>query len=160
MLYPLLLTHELNIKLIKMNSKFVAQYYAKEKSEMLRLAELIPPEEKNSVMIWGEGLHMSHWILTTGILPRCRFFGNTKAFANVDPNVKREWFDLARDKPPRWIIYSAPVIELSGDYLDDWTKNFRTNNDPDVERLLRENYSLAGEMETYGDSLLLYRLND
>lgn len=160
MLYPLLLTHELNIKLIKINSKFVTQYYAKEKSEMLRLAELIPPEEKNSVMIWGEGLHMSHWILTTGIFPRCRFFGNVKAFADVDTNVKREWLDLARANPPKWLIYSAPESEFSGDYPSDWTKHFRQNRDADVERFLRENYSLSGEINTHQNFFGLYRLKN
>lgn len=160
MLYPLLLTHELNIKIINTNSKFVAQYYAKEKSEMLRLAELIPPEERNSVMIWGEGTHVSHWILTTGIFPRCRFFGNVKAFANVDLNVKREWFDLARANPPKWLIYSAPESEFSGDYPDNWTKHFRQNRDPDVEKLLSEKYELAGEMTTRQNFFRLYRLKD
>ena len=143
-----------------MNSKFVAQYSAKEKSEMLRLAEFIPPEERNSVMFWGEGTHVSHWILTTGIFPCCRFFGNIKSFAEVDSNVKREWLDLARVNPPRWIIYSAPVSEFSGDYPDDWTKHFRQNRDPDVERLLRESYNLAGEITTYHNFFRLYRLKD
>lgn len=160
MLYPLILTHELNNKIVRDNSKSLRQYVTQQQTDMLRLAELIPPDERNSVMIWGEGFQMSHWILTTGIFPRCRFFGNVKAFANVDPNVKREWLELARDNPPKWIIYSAPVSEFSGEYPDDWTKHFRQNRDADVERLLRDSYNLAGETETYSDTLLLYRRKD
>ena len=160
MLYPLLLIHRLNMAFINMNSKFAAQYYAEEKSDMLRLAELIPPEERNSVMFWGEGFQMSHWILTTGIFPRCRFFGNVKAFANADPNVKREWLDLARANPPKWIIYNAPEKELANEKMSPWMQAFRINRDSDVERLLRESYNLAGEMRTYQNFFGLYRLKD
>ena len=160
MLYPLLLTHQLNMKFIGINSKSLAQYDFQQRIDMLRLAKIIPPEERNSVMFWGEGTHVSHRILITEILPCCHFFSNVKAFANVDPNVKCEWLDLARANLPRWMIYCAPVSEFSGDYLDDWTKHFRQNRDPDVERLLHERYNLVGEMETYMDSLLLYRLKD
>lgn len=160
MFYPLLLTHELNLHIINVNSKSLEQYNLNQNVEMLRLAELIPPEERNSVMIWGEGFQMSHWILATGIIPRCRFFGNVKAFANVDPNVKHEWLELARTNSPRWIIYSAPEKELANEKMPMWMQFFRINRDPDVEKLLREKYELVGEMETFMDSLLLYRLKD
>ncbi len=158
MIYPLVLANLLTDKLAEENSDFLSDYNRTERAEMLRLKEIIPPDERGSVMIWAEGLHASHWILVTGIYPRCRFFGNVKAFANVDPNVKREWLDVARANPPQWIIYSAPVSEFTGDYPDDWTKHFRQNRDADVERLLQERYNLVDETETYLDSFRLYRL--
>ena len=158
MLYPLILAQEVVSLIVRNNLESMKQYHAEQNIDMLRLGELIPPEEGNSVMIWGEGTHVSHWILTTGIYPRCRFFGNVKVFATVDPNVKREWLAVARDNPPQWIIYSAPVSEFTGDYPDDWTKHFRQNRDADVERLLQERYNLVDETETYSDSFRLYRL--
>ena len=158
MIYPLVLVNLLSNKLVEENSDFLNDYNRKELSEMTRLAELIPIEERGSVMIWAEGLHASHWILITGIMPRCRFFGNVKAFATVDPNVKREWLEVARANPPQWLIYSAPVSEFVGNEEDEWIKAFRTNRDADIERLLQERYNLADETETYLDSFRLYRL--
>ncbi len=160
MLYPLILVQEVVSLIVRNNSESTRQYHAEQNIDMLRLGELIPPEEGNSVMIWGEGTHVSHLILTTGIYPRCRFFGNVKAFANVDPNVKREWFEVARANSPQWIIYSAPVSEFTGDYPDDWTKHFRQNRDADVESLLREKYDFVDEIETYQDFFRLYSLKD
>ena len=160
MLYPFILTHELNKKIIATNSEPMRRYAVKQHAEILRLKEIIPPDERGSVMIWGEGFAVAHWILLTGIMPRCRFFGNVKAFANIDPTVKREWLESFRANPPRWIIYAAPASEFTGDYPDDWTKHFRQNRDADVERLLRDSYNLAGETETYSDTLLLYRRKD
>ena len=158
MIYPLVFVNLLANKLAEENSDSLRDYIRTERAEMLRLKEIIPPDERGSVMIWGEGMHASHWILTTGIYPRCRFFGNVKAFATVDPNVKREWLDVARLNPPLWIIYSAPVSEFVGDEKDEWIKAFRTNRDVDVERLLQERYNLVDETETYLDSFRLYRL--
>ncbi|MBQ4405163.1 MAG: hypothetical protein II857_12265 [Selenomonadaceae bacterium] len=160
MFYPLILVHEVAAKIVRENSEFNREYSLTENAEIVRLAKIIPPEEKNFVMIWGEGFQMSHWILTTGIMPSCRFFGNVKAFANIDPNVKLEWLETARDNPPRWIIYSAPEKELAGEEMDSWMKSFRTNRDADVEKFLQENYTLEAEMETYFDLLLLYRLKE
>lgn len=156
MIYPLLLCSVLANQLAAYNSDFTKN--RKEVLEMTRLAELIPLDERGSVMIWSEGFIASHWILTTGIFPCNRFFDNVKAFAKVDPNVKREWLEVARDNPPQWIIYSAPVSEFIGEEVDEWKKAFRTNRDADVERLLQDRYNLEAEMETYGDSFLLYRL--
>ena len=158
MIYPLVLVNLLVDKLAEENSDFLINYNRTELAEMLRLKEIIPPDERGSVMIWAEGLHASHWILTTGIYPRCRYFGNVKAFATVDPNVKQEWFEVARANTPQWIIYSASVSEFVGDEEDEWIKAFRTNRDADVERLLQERYNLVDETETYLDSFRLYRL--
>lgn len=158
--YPLIIFYEAGLKVFNENSADVRKYHAEQNAEMLKLAELIPPAERSSVMFWSEGTHASHWILTTGIFPRCRFFGNTKAFANVDENVKREWLENARADFPKWIIYSAPEKEFAEEEMEPWMEFFRINRDVDVERLLRERYNLAGEMETYLDSLRLYRLKE
>ena len=158
--YPLILLQTLTSKFIDNNSEKLREYHSEQNNAMLRIAKIIPLEEKNSVMIWGEGTHVSHWILMTGIYPCCRFFSNVKAFANVDPNVKREWFEIFRNNFPQWIIYSAHEGEFSGDYPDDWTKHFRQNRDADVERLLQERYNLAGETETYQNYFRLYRLKE
>ena len=160
MTYPLIIFCEAADKFTTENSAKMRRYHLNQNAEMPRLAENIPPEERGSIMIWSEGLQASHWILSTGIFPRCRFFGNTKAFANVDPNVKREWIEIARADHPKWIIYSAPIIEFRGDKMPTWIEFFRTNRNSDVERLLQEKYILVDGMESYVDSLLLYRLKD
>lgn len=160
MIYPLILLRMVSGFIESSNSEFASKYDRNENSEMLRLGEFIPPEERNSVMIWGEGFNASHWILTTGIFPSCRFFGNVKAFANVDPNVKREWFEFVRNNSPKWIIYSAPEKELADEKMEIWMKFFRTNRDTDVERLLQERYNLVGETKTYQNFFGLYRLKE
>jgi len=158
LVYPIVYGDLLVEKVIEVNSVAFKDYYSQEVCELQRLKEIIPPEERNAVMFWGEGLLASHWILVTEIYPRCRFFGNTKAFANIDSNVKREWLEVARANPPQWIIYSAPVSEFDGNESDEWIKAFRANRDSDVERLLQEKYSLADDTELYFASFRLYRL--
>ena len=157
-IYPLILGNIIISHFRNMNSDSMAKYIRNEIADMKRLAEYIPPEERGSVMIWSEGLHASHWILVTGIFPRYLFFNNVKAFANVEPNIKREWLETARDNPPQWIIYSAHISEFSGEETAAWTKYFRQNRDLDVERLLQDGYRLEAEMETYMDSFMLYKL--
>ena len=159
LIYPLLLTNVLAGKLIAANSNFVSEFNRHIVDELRRLEKNIPPDEKNSVMIWGESLCASHWVLVTGILPRCRFFGNVKTFAAVNPNVKREWLDSAEKISPRWIIYSAYMGEFTGKFADDWTKNFRQNRDADVEKILAEHYHLVDEAEIYQNAFRLYRRN-
>ena len=160
MLYPLIIFYEAGNKIFNENSAKMREYHSEQNAYMLRLSSLIPSDERNSVMIWGEGTHASHWILITGIFPRCRFFSNTKAFASVDVNVKHEWLEHARADFPKWIIYSAHEGEFSGEYPDDWTKHFRQNRDVDVESLLREKYNLTGETKIYQNYFQLYRLKD
>ena len=145
-------------KFYEVNSQLEFETNRDDISEMLRLEKIIPPEERNSVMMWGEGLQVSQWILTTGIFPRCRFFGNVKAFADVDPLVKREWLKSARDNPPQWIICSLHGNEVFGTPTNAWIRNFRKNRDLDVEKFLAEKYSLAGEAELRQDFFRLYRL--
>ena len=160
MIYPFTLIYLMTVQMSNYYSEFLFQYNRRELSDMLRLKELIPPEERNSVMCWSAGLQASHWILSTGIMPRCRFFNNVKAFAAVDPNVKREWLDTARADPPKWIIYSAHPSEFSGREASPWIKAFKQNRDFDVERLLQKKYNLMGKTETYQDFFWLYRLKE
>ena len=159
MFYPLTIGYIFAARFAKENSDFIRQFHIKQNAELLRLAEVVATE-KNSVMMWGESFPLCHWILLTGIVPRCRFFGNVKAFANIDPNVKREWLETARNKPPHWIIYVTHTAEFTGDYPENWTRHFRQNRDADVERLLHERYNLAGEAEVYQDAFRLYRLKE
>lgn len=158
--YPLILLRTIELGIVNNNSEELREYHSEQNNAMFRISKIIPPEERGSVMIWGEGFQMSHWILETGIMPRCRFFGNIKAFATVDPNVKREWFENARNDLPKWIIYSAPEKELLDEEMPTWMKSFRINRDADVEELLKEKYSIEAGMETYLDLLFLYRLKD
>lgn len=143
-----------------MNSDFVSNYTRYEVEKCSELKEIISPAERNSVVYWGDGLPICHWILITGILPRDRFFENVWAFAEIDSNVKAQWIKTVQDNPPTWIIYSAMQKEFLGDNLNDLQSFFRRNRDSDVEQLLAEKYNFAGEMELYKNSLRLYRLKN
>ena len=159
MIYPLMFAVLFVNKFAEANRDFAHEFNRNEVSELRRLEKIIPPDERDSVMIWGEGLHVSHWILVTGIAPRCRFFGNVKAFAAVDPKIKREWLDSAEKISPRWIIYNAYMGEFTGEISDDWIKNFRQNRDADVEKFLAEHYHLIDSAEIYQNDFRLYRKN-
>lgn len=157
MIYPIFLGYMIFDRIIYNNSEFLNKYYTEELNNISRLENFIPADERDSVMIWSEGTHASHWILATNIVPRCRFFGNIKAFAEIDNSVKNEWLATAREIKPRWIIYGAHMSEFVGDNVDDWIKNFRKNRDADVERLISENYQLVAFVELYQDAFCLYR---
>ncbi|MCR5834374.1 MAG: hypothetical protein K6G55_06990 [Selenomonadaceae bacterium] len=159
-IYPITLFCGVSDLIIENNSDFIRQYHQTVKSEFLRLKEVIPPNERNSVMAWSEGMQISKFILTTGILPANRFFSNVKAFSDIDPNVKREWFTVARDNSVKWIVYCFHNGESNGNYEDDWVKYFRRNRDIDVERFLTERYNLSAETELYYSTFKLYRLKD
>lgn len=139
-----------------MNSDLVRDYTRYESEKCGELAKIIPPEERDSVMYWGDGLPVCHWILITGIVPSYRFFENVWAFANVDPEVKRQWLQHAQDETPLWIIYSAMQKEFLGD-MNELQNFFRRNRDSDIEKLLAERYNLAGETELCQNSFRLYR---
>ena len=160
MIYPLWLSYSLSVQVVSKNSADIRKEIAKNFSEMNRLKELIPPEERNSVMYWSEGMHVSNWILTTGIFPCCRFFNNVKAFVNIDPNVKREWLDAARANPPKWLVYSAHQSEFSGKKVNTWIKSFRINRDSDVEKFFQEKYTFVDGMKFYQDYFWLFRLKE
>lgn len=142
------------------NSDFVQNYIRYEFEKCNELKEIIPPAERNSVVYWGDGLPICHWILITGIVPRCRFFENVWAFAKVDPDIKAQWLRNVQDNPPQWIIYSAMQREFLGDDMNALQVFFRRNRDSDVENFLRAKYNFAGEMELYKNSLRFYRLKD
>ena len=140
-----------------MNSDLVRDYTRYELEKCGELAKIIPPAERDSVMYWGDGLPVCHWILITGVVPRYRFFENVWAFANVDSDVKHQWLKHAQDAPPLWIIYSAMQKEFRGD-MNELQNFFRLNRDSDIENLLAEKYNCAGEMELCQNSFRLYRL--
>lgn len=125
------------------------------------LNTIIPADERNSVVLWGESLSMGYFILETGIKPRCRFFGNVEMFfGKSDPAVIDEWIQNVRSNCPKWIVYGAHVKEYTGDEMNYFEYNFRRQRNPRVEEILSEKYIFMDEVEIYGQAVKFYRLHE
>ncbi|MBR6712936.1 MAG: hypothetical protein IKI76_08100 [Selenomonadaceae bacterium] len=130
-------------------------------NDMQKLGSYIKPQERTSVVFYGEGNIMSYFILETGIYPRCRFFSNiTNAFGLYDSAVIAEWVQNVKSDYPKWILYSALEKEYTGEEIEYWDWNFRRQRHPAVEEILADRYTLVGLMELYGQIINLYRLKD
>jgi len=138
-----------------------AEYYQKRKNELNEFATIIPADERNSVVMWGESLPMGLFILETDIKPRCRYFGNIQMFfGKSDPAVIDEWVQNVCSDYPKWIIYSALEEEYSGEEMNHFKYNFRRQRNPRVEKILDEKYTVTSETELYGQIIRLYRLDE
>ena len=122
-----------------------------ERENLLRLKALIPDDERNSFVCWGDTCTGAHWILQTGIKPRNRFFTNVRWMAKADLSLRDEWFDDVRCYPPLWILYGTDPNRKTGAPLS-WTE------DTELEKLLAEKYSLKGEVFIYPQMMKLYKL--
>ena len=127
-----------------------------ERRNVLILQEIIPDDEKDSFVCWGEYCTTSHWILHTGMKPRERLFMNNSWLTRADSQLRREWFGNVRKEPPLWILYgtSPPLTKK--------TKNFfkSPTEDAELEQLLAEKYSLKGETFIFPQVMKLYRLKE
>lgn len=110
------------------------------------LARLIPPDERNSVVMWGVYCTTPHWVWRTGIKPRERIFFQNSTFMRIDPALRAEWFANIRREEPRWILRGL-------------FKEHENSSDPELERLLTERYSLVGATFIVPQVMELYRLN-
>lgn len=106
------------------------------------LARLIPENERDSFVTWGFYCTMPHWVLLTGIKSRERLFFLNYTFTKIDPNFRREWFGNVRKNFPRWILCGYGF----------------ERDDAELEQLLAEKYSPAGETFIFPQILRLYRL--
>lgn len=142
------------------NSAEFIEYIRFKQNELYELQNLIPSEERNSVVCWGDSIPMSYFILESGIKPRCRFFGNIKSFfGKSDPAVIDEWVQNVCSDYPKWIVYSTLPEEYSGEEVDYFKDTFRRQRNPRVEEILDEKYILVEKMEWY-DLIRLYRLKE
>ena len=123
--------------------------------------KIIPRNERNSVVMWGESLSIGRFILETGIKPRCRFFGNIQMFfGKSDPAVIDEWISNVRGDYPKWIVYGALDKEFSGVEPNFFERNFRLQRNPRVEEILAEKYIITDETKLYGQTVRLYRYHE
>ncbi len=141
-------------------SKKQAELVRKEQQMLHDFQAIIPADEKNSVVYWGESRPMGTFILESNILPRCRFFGNvTCFFGKSDPAVIDEWIQTVRRERPKWIVYNALEEEFSGKQMSFFKYNFRRQRNSEVEKILNEKYFLVDEMSA-NDIIKLYRLRE
>lgn len=127
---------------------------------MLKLADIIPTHERKSFATWGRGGFIAEWTLTTGLQSREKFFGYIKSFGETDPSIRETWFRHVNENPPLWILYCWLKVENDEKYKDSIIVKYLGNKDAELERLLAEKYSLAGEEHISSQVMKLYRLKD
>ena len=143
------------------NSESFAKLSRQKQKEFYDLQSLIPADERNSVVCWGDSITISHFLLESGIKPRYRFFGNVNSFfGKSDPAVIDEWLQNIQSDYPKWIVYSAMPEEYSGEKLDYFSNEFKRHRNPAVEKILDEKYILAKEKKFDSDMVMLYRLKE
>ena len=143
------------------NSERLTKYSQRKQNEIYELQSLIPTDERNSVVCWGDCVSISHFLFESRLTPRCRFFQNINCFfGKSDPAVIDEWIENVRSDYPKWIVYSTLPKEYSGEEIDYFNSEFRRQRNPRVEEILNEKYTLAKEMKLYQDTIKLYRLKE
>lgn len=127
-------------------------------AQLQNFCATIPVDEKNSVVLWGESLVTSQFMLAADIVPRCRFFGNVACFfGKSDPAVIDEWLETVRRIRPKWIVYGTLRGEFSGVQANYFNTEFRRQRNSDVEKILDADYSLVNEMPLFTQTIRLYR---
>ena len=130
------------------------------RDKMICLAEFIPPQERNSVVTWGRSGFIADWILNTDIKSREKFFGYIKSFGEVDPSVRKNFFEHVRENRPKWVLYCWKKQELYSDMKDSIEMVFLSNKDTELEKFLTENYTLETMENISGQIVKLYRLRE
>lgn len=121
----------------------------------------IPEDEKTSVICWGESNVVGHFLLVSGIKPRCRFFGNINDFfGKSDPAVIDEWLQNVQSDYPKWILYTVLEEEYLGKEMTCFKRNFQFQKNLKVEQILDERYILKDKMKLYDQIMMLYRLKE
>ena len=104
---------------------------------------------------------MGHFILVSGIKPRCRFFGNINDFfGKSDPAVIDEWLQNVQSDYPKWILYTVLEEEYLGKEMTCFKRNFQFQKNLKVEQILDERYILKDKMKLYDQIMMLYRLKE
>lgn len=124
-----------------------------ERENVLRLKALIPDDERDSFVCWGNTCTGAHWILRTEMKPRNRFFTSVSWIAMADPSLRDEWFDDVRCDLPLWILYGTNPNRKPGE-PPSWIE------DAELEQLLAEKYFLRGEVYIFPQMMKLYRLKE
>ena len=138
-----------------LNSELLSQeekIFREEVSDILQLRSLIPESERQSFACWGNFFSTCHWILVSDMKPSERFFVNNSVSALFAPQEKARWLQHVDDSSTMWILYGTSKDKKEIYFLDD------QRDDPDVERLLAEKYTLRGEILIYDQIMRLYRL--
>ncbi|MBE8953622.1 MAG: hypothetical protein SR1Q7_10850 [Quinella sp. 1Q7] len=125
---------------------------------MIKFSDIIPQNERQSLVTWGRGGFIAELTLTTGLQSREKFFGYIKAFGETDPSIRATWFEHVEENPPLWILYCWLKVETDSTRKDSILVKYLGNKDAELERLLAERYTLRGEALIYGQVMKLYRL--
>ena len=143
------------------NSAEFAEFARYKQNEFYEMKSLIPEDERNSVVSWGDSIPVSQFLLESDIKPRCRFFGNIQVFfGRLEPAVIDEWIENVRNDYPKWIVYNALIEEYSDEDMGYFKYEFGRERNPRVEEILDEKYVLVKdiEMEFNPYVIMLYRL--
>ena len=126
----------------------------RELREVTALKKIIPENERDSFVCWGDHNTTPHWLIYADMQPRERLFMNNGNLINVDRAMWTEWFGNVTSKPPLWILYGV-TCEKNPD------GEFKAlDSDAELERLLAEKYSFKGETFIFPQIMKLYRLKE
>ena len=142
----LLFAPTVNRKVIELNSN--------EHEEILKLSSIIPEEEKNSFVTWGDYCNAPHWVIYADMKPREREFFLNSINGKIDPAIRKEWFDNVRKDYPLWILYGTDPSRKPGEPPKTPTE------DGELEQLLEEKYLFKGEVYIFPQMMKLYRLKE
>ena len=127
---------------------------------MLKLADIIPSHERKSFATWGRGGFIAEWTLTTGLQSREKFFGYIKSFGETAPSIRKTWFRHVNENSPLWILYCWEKVEIQEEYRDSILVKYLGNKDSELEKLLREKYTLRHMENISSHATELWRLNE
>ena len=129
-----------------------------ENNKLLQLKEIIPESERHSFVTWGRSGFIARWSLVTNMNSREKFFGYIKSFGDIDPSIRKNWFQSIKENPPLWILYCWKKNEMYLRNRDSIERVFLYNKDKELEKFLVEKYELRAMKEVSMQIVKLYRL--
>ncbi|MBR2774023.1 MAG: hypothetical protein IKD73_03425 [Selenomonadaceae bacterium] len=126
----------------------------RELKEVTELKKIIPENERDSFVCWGDHNTTTHWIIYADMKPRERLFMNNAFLIKVDRDLWIEWFNNVTSNPPLWILYGTRPDRKIGELP-------RLPHElPEIEQFLADKYSLRGQVKLSDQMMKLYRLKE
>ena len=118
------------------------------------LKKIIPENERDSFVTWGDHNTTTHWVIYADMKSRERLFMNNGPMIGIDPALWIEWFGNVTNNPPLWILYGTRLNRKPGEPPKP------PHEIPEIEQFLSEKYILKGQTRIEGQMMNLYRLKE
>lgn len=126
----------------------------RELKDVTELKKIIPENERDSFVCWGDHNTTTHWIIYADMKPRERLFMNNGFLINVDRALWTEWFGNVTSNPPLWILYGTRPERKPGE------PPRLPHELPEIEQFLSAKYNLKGQVQLSRQVMKLYRLKE